>query len=117
MQCPEASLVAGYKKWQTLGRHVKQGEKAISILCPCVERHKQKVKDKDKKPVLDENGNEVEEEIIFPHFRIGNQNKKKKAKNSYMVNGGEKCDLRLKRIMYYTKRERNRLKKAARTEI
>lgn len=40
MQCPEASLVAGYKKWQTLGRHVKQGEKAISILCPCVERHK-----------------------------------------------------------------------------
>jgi len=52
MQCPEASLVAGYKKWQTLGRHVKQGEKAISILCPCVERHKQKVKDKDKKPVL-----------------------------------------------------------------
>lgn len=72
MQCPEASLVAGYKKWQTLGRHVKQGEKAISILCPCVERHKRKVKDKDKKPVLDENGNEVEEEIIFPHFRIGN---------------------------------------------
>lgn len=71
-QCPEASLVAGYKKWQTLGRHVKQGEKAISILCPCFERHKQKVKDKDKKPVLDENGNEVEEEIIFPHFRIGN---------------------------------------------
>lgn len=26
MQCPEASLVAGYKKWQTLGRHVKLGE-------------------------------------------------------------------------------------------
>ena len=42
---------------------------------------------------------------------MASQNKKKKAKNSYMVNGGEKCDLRLKRIMYYTKRERNRLKK------
>lgn len=48
---------------------------------------------------------------------MASQNKKKKAKNSYMVNGGEKCDLRLKRIMYYTKRERNRLKKVARTEI
>ena len=34
---------------------------------------------------------------------MASQNKKKKAKNSYMVNGGEKCDLRLKRIMYYTK--------------
>ena len=43
---------------------------------------------------------------------MASQNKKKKAKNSYMVNGGEKCDLRLKRIMYYTKRERNRLKKS-----
>ena len=48
---------------------------------------------------------------------MASRNKKKKAKNSYMINGGEKCDLRLKRIMYYSKRERNRLKKAARTEI
>ena len=48
---------------------------------------------------------------------MASRNKKKKTKNSYMVNGGEKCDLRLKRIMYYTKRERNRLKKAARTEL
>ena len=39
---------------------------------------------------------------------MASRNKKKKAKNSYMVNGGEKCDLRLKRIMYYTKRERIR---------
>ena len=28
MQCPQASLVAGYKKWQTMGRQVKRGEKA-----------------------------------------------------------------------------------------
>lgn len=42
---------------------------------------------------------------------MASRNKKKKAKNSYMINGGEKCDLRLKRIMYYSKRERNRLKK------
>lgn len=33
-QCPEATHVAGYRTWQSLGRQVKQGEKAISILAP-----------------------------------------------------------------------------------
>ncbi len=33
-QCPDASLVAGYRKWQELGRQVKKGEKGISILAP-----------------------------------------------------------------------------------
>ncbi len=35
MQKPEASYVAGYKTWETLGRHVKKGEKGITILAPC----------------------------------------------------------------------------------
>lgn len=35
------------------------------------------------------------------------ENKKKKAKNSYMYNGGMKPDgLKLKRIQYYTKQDR-----------
>lgn len=34
MQCPEATLVAGYRKWQEQGRQVKKGEKAIWILAP-----------------------------------------------------------------------------------
>ncbi|PUU86271.1 MAG: hypothetical protein CI948_2886, partial [Halanaerobium sp.] len=35
MQKPDASYVAGYKQWQKkFNRHVKKGEKAISILAP-----------------------------------------------------------------------------------
>lgn len=38
------------------------------------------------------------------------QNKKRKAKNSYLHNGGDKCDYKMKRIMYFTKRQRQKLK-------
>ncbi len=34
MQAPEATRVAGYRKWQELGRQVKKGEKGIAILVP-----------------------------------------------------------------------------------
>lgn len=33
-QKPDAQLVFGFKKWQTMGRWVKKGEKAIGILIP-----------------------------------------------------------------------------------
>lgn len=33
-QRPDASQVAGYRKWQELGRQVRKGEQAISILAP-----------------------------------------------------------------------------------
>lgn len=36
--------------------------------------------------------------------------KKHKAKNSYLENGADKKDLKLKGIMYFTKRKRNQLK-------
>lgn len=32
MQCPHATRVAGFRKWQALGRQVRTGEKAIKIL-------------------------------------------------------------------------------------
>lgn len=35
MQHPGASKVAGYRKWQELGRQVRKGEKGIAILAPC----------------------------------------------------------------------------------
>ena len=41
---------------------------------------------------------------------MASQNKKRKAKNSYMTNGGERLDRKIKRIMYYTKRQRKKLK-------
>lgn len=41
---------------------------------------------------------------------MASQNKKRKAKNSCLSNGGEKLDGKNKRIMYYTKRQRKKLK-------
>ena len=36
MQCPNASLVAGFHKWKKdFGRNVKKGEQGIQILAPC----------------------------------------------------------------------------------
>ena len=34
MQCPEASLVAGYKKWQTLGRQSNRAKKRYRSFAP-----------------------------------------------------------------------------------
>lgn len=36
MQCPDATQVAGFRRWQELGRQVRKGEKAIRILAPMV---------------------------------------------------------------------------------
>jgi antirestriction protein ArdC len=44
-QRPDATRVAGYRKWQELGRHVRKGEKGIAILAPC--KYKTKVEDED----------------------------------------------------------------------
>jgi len=41
----EATKVAGYRKWQELGRQVKKGEKGIAILVP----HKRRVGPKEDK--------------------------------------------------------------------
>lgn len=51
MQKPDATLVAGYKAWQTkFNRQVKKGEKAIKIIAPCP--HKKKIeKDGEEKEV------------------------------------------------------------------
>jgi antirestriction protein ArdC len=34
-QRPEATRVAGYRTWQSLGRQVRRGEQGIAILAPC----------------------------------------------------------------------------------
>jgi antirestriction protein ArdC len=38
MQRPDASRVADYKTWQTLGRHVNEGERGIAIFAPLTRR-------------------------------------------------------------------------------
>lgn len=55
MQCPAASLVAGYRTWQKeFKRNVKKGERAIKILAPMQRKYTE----------TDEDGNEVERKYI-----------------------------------------------------
>lgn len=62
MQCPEATMVAGYKKWQKeFNRQVKKGEKAIKILAPMT--------CKSTRIVKDENGNEQEQEVKYTIYK------------------------------------------------
>jgi hypothetical protein len=49
VQRPEATLVAGYRTWQQLGRQVVRGEQGIAILAPVITRA-------DPEPRLDEQG-------------------------------------------------------------
>ena len=38
IQRPDATRVAGYKAWQSLGRNVRKGERGIAIIAPCTYR-------------------------------------------------------------------------------
>jgi len=53
MACPHATMVAGFKKWQKLNRHVRKGERGIPILAPIF------------KKVNGDEGEEVEKLIGF----------------------------------------------------
>ena len=76
LQCPEASLVAGYKAWQKdHGRYVKKGEKGIRIIAPAPYKAKveQDVIDRSThERILDAQGNPVKEtvEVERAGFRI-----------------------------------------------
>ena len=74
LQNPEASYVAGYKTWLTLDRHVRQGEKGITILAPCPYKVKKAVEvidDKTGQVKRDLQGKPVteEKEIQYANFR------------------------------------------------
>ena len=44
-QRPDATVVAGFNRWKSLGRFVKKGEKGLAIFAPC--KYKTKVEDDD----------------------------------------------------------------------
>ena len=75
MQRPDATLVAGFQKWKNqFGRHVKQGERGITIIAPTPFKKKvEEVKlDPDTKaPLLDPDGQQIveEKEISIPMFK------------------------------------------------
>ena len=74
-QCPQASLVAGYQKWQNqFSRHVLRGEKGITIIAPTPYKIKVKQEKLDpdtKQPLLDADGKTIteEKEVQIPMFR------------------------------------------------
>jgi antirestriction protein ArdC len=47
-QCPDASRVAGYWAWQSLGRQVKKGEKGIMIFAPVLRKRTEATTDPDE---------------------------------------------------------------------
>lgn len=48
LQNPDATRVAGYRKWQELGRQVRKGERGLSILAPIIRTQRDESGDKDK---------------------------------------------------------------------
>src|SRR3954464_9143746 len=55
-QRPDASRVAGYRTWQSLGRQVRRGEKAIRIIAPAY--YKKKERD-------EQTGEDTERQVTF----------------------------------------------------
>lgn len=58
LQNPNATRVAGFNTWKSMGRNVKKGENGIKILAPCPFKVKEK----------NENGDTVEKTI--PYFKV-----------------------------------------------
>lgn len=70
MQKPNATLVAGYTSWQkNFQRHVKKGEKGISILAPTP--YKKKVEIEKVDPTTGDKAKEIQE-IVVPAFKVVN---------------------------------------------
>lgn len=74
LQKPDASLVAGYKTWESLERHVKKGETGITILAPCpyrigIKRSTSDSKAEESKADMENAEEKEEQEILYTYFR------------------------------------------------
>jgi len=66
IQFPGASQVAGFHDWKKFGRHVKKGERGISILAPCSftgAQERQKLDPDTRQPMVDDSGQPVTERV------------------------------------------------------
>jgi antirestriction protein ArdC len=52
LQCPNATHVAGFRKWQELGRQVRKGSKSIGILAPSTRKVKDDVTGEESRRVI-----------------------------------------------------------------
>ena len=58
-QMPNASQVAGFRRWQELGRHVRKGEKGIGILAPMAYRQRKETTDLEEDSLVLTHGYKV----------------------------------------------------------
>lgn len=65
MQRPDASLVAGFRKWNEFNRYVRKGEKSIKIIAPCIYKV-----DKENGNNETEKSNKGDEERVLKGFRV-----------------------------------------------
>jgi hypothetical protein len=59
-QNPDATHVAGYRRWQSLGRNVRRGERGIRILAPCTQR----------RTTIDDDSGETRTRTVLRGFRV-----------------------------------------------
>jgi len=59
VQNPDATMVAGFKKWNDMGRFVKKGEKGITILAPSFKKAQVHKLDGNNNPITDSEGKPV----------------------------------------------------------
>ncbi|MBU3901881.1 MAG: DUF1738 domain-containing protein, partial [Candidatus Thermoplasmatota archaeon] len=48
MQCPDATHVAGFRTWQSMGRSIRKGSTGIRILAPMIYKRKKEPKKEDE---------------------------------------------------------------------
>ena len=76
LQRPETMAVAGYRAWESkFDRHVKKGAKGIAIIEPAPYKKKvqEVVKDENGKPMVDELGKEIMQEVerVCEGYKVG----------------------------------------------
>lgn len=75
-QCPEATRVAGFRKWQELGRQVRKGEKALKIFGYSTKRIPVDVENQDEDPTArleareDDNGQTYVVKVRYPVLSV-----------------------------------------------
>lgn len=52
LQCPNATHVAGFRRWQELGRQVRKGEKSIGIFAPSTRKVKDDITGEESRRVI-----------------------------------------------------------------
>ena len=58
LQNPDATLVAGYRAWQNMGRQVRKGESGIRILAPMIKKKRKGETDSEDEPQQSESESE-----------------------------------------------------------